>query len=78
MNLQLEQGMMLVQENHSLHALGFRTVPIRQLQDAIDYIIRYNPVVVIINESMTDTELMTLKHSVNPWFSGKIIKHYEH
>jgi hypothetical protein len=70
--------MLLVQKSNKLHDLDFCVIPIQQLQDAIDYIIHYNPVVVIVNESMTDTAIMTIKHSVDPWFSGKIIKHSEH
>ena len=72
-NPQAKHEIFLVQNNNSVHI----SVPIRQLQDAIDYIIHYNPVIVIVDKSMTDAALMKIRRSVNPWFSGKIIKNDE-
>ena len=76
-NLQVKHDTFWVKNNNSTASSGFNSVPIRQLQDAIDYIIHYNPVIVIVDKSMTDVALMTIRQSVTPWFSGKIIKNDE-
>lgn len=76
-NPQAKHNALLVQNNNAAQVSDFNLVPIRQLQDAIDYIIHYNPVIVIVDKSMTDAALMKIRQSVNPWFSGKIIKNDE-
>lgn len=76
-NLQLKYEPLLVKRNNSKPASGFRVIPIQHLQDAIDYIIHYNPEMVIVNKSMSDAALMKIRQSVNPWFSGMIIKNDE-
>ena len=44
------------------------------MQTAIDYIIRYNPKVVVVDRSMQDGTLAEIQRSVAPWFSGSFIK----
>jgi hypothetical protein len=73
MTPQIKHEALLVRQDDSSAELGFHIVPIQQLQDAIDYIIHYNPMIVIVDQSMTGTSLSKIRQSVRPWFSGKII-----
>ena len=77
MKPQVKHDTLLVQRVCTPHDPDFRVVPIRQLQDAIDYIIHYNPMIVIVDKSMTDAKLLRIRQSVQPWFSGKIIQNSE-
>ncbi len=70
-------GLLLVQKKNTLPTSGFERIPIRRLQDAVDFIIHYNPKIVMVGSSMTDLELAKLKMAVCPWFSGKILKNDE-
>ena len=71
-------GMLLVvQRKNSRLSSDSERVSIRGLQDAIDYIIHYNPLIVEVGSSMTDLEVAKLKSAVNPWFSGKILTNNE-
>ena len=77
MKPQVKHDTLLVQRACTSHDPDFRVVPIPQLQDAIDYIIHYNPMIVIVDKSMTDAKLLRIRQSVQPWFSGKIIQNSE-
>ncbi len=67
-------NILLVQKKNTLSNSGFERIPIRRVQDAVDFIIHYNPKVVMVGNSMTDLEIAKLKLAVCPWFSGKILK----
>ncbi len=72
---QEKAGMLLfIQRKNKLLSSDSERVSIRGLQDAIDYIIHYNPPIVEVGNSMTDLEVAKLKLAVHPWFSGKILK----
>lgn len=50
------------------------TVKLLPIHVAINYIIQYNPCIVIVEGAMQPRVLDEIQQSVRPWFSGHIIK----
>ncbi len=75
--LEKADKLFVIQTRNTLLSSNSKIVPIRGIQDAIDYIIHYNPPIVEVGSSMTDIEVAKLEMAVCPWFSGTIFKKKE-